>query len=257
MKKTFVTILSSDSYLVGVLVLFASLQKQSVKYPLLVLISRNVSNDSLFQLKKNGINFKNIPEIQNPHIKDSNHIFNSAFDKLNIFNLIEFDKIVYIDADILVVDNIDELFESPSISAVNSGGGLPNTMHWTQLNAGMLVIKPNQKMYHDMISKVSLLPSKDGSDQGFLQSYFPDWENEIILHLDQGYNMFSGFLNQFHHLFFYDFAAKTPRKVIKMIHFWGDNKPWIRGREAIIHLYGLEAFANTLWWKTYDQIFPF
>lgn len=235
--------------------MWASLQKQSVKYPLLVLISRYVSNGSLLQLKKNGINFQNIIEIQNPNIKDQNHIYHSVFDKLNIFNLTEFDKIVYIDADILVVDNIDELFDAPSMSAVNSGGELPNLSHWTQLNSGMLVVKPNKEIYNDMVSKINILPSKDDGDQGFLQLYFSDWESKESLHLDQGYNMFSGFLNQFHHLFFYDFTEERPHKVIKMIHFWGNHKPWIRGRKIINQLDGLEAYANHLWWKTYDQVY--
>ncbi len=254
MKNVYVSILSSDSYLVGLLVMWASLQKQSPKFSFLVLISREVSEKTLHLLKRIDINFMKIPEIKNPHITDTNHIFNSAFDKLNVFNLIKFQKIVYIDADILVVDNIDELFDAPSMSAVNSGGELPSKKDWKQLNAGMLVIEPSTEIFNDMLSKINTLPSKDGSDQGFLHSYFYDWENISSLHLDQGYNMFSGFLNEFHSRLQYDFKEKKPTKTIKMIHFWSDYKPWIRGRKFIDKLNGLESYSNFLWWKTYDEM---
>ncbi|MFN3850390.1 MAG: glycosyltransferase family 8 protein [Spirosomataceae bacterium] len=255
--KTYVTLLTADSYLAGVLVLWASLKKCNSQYPFLVLVSGNVSRRVIRRLEKLNIDCKVVPSLKNPHLRDENHAFYTVFDKLNIYRLTEYEKIVYIDADILVVDNIDELFDKPNGSAVNSGGLLPNFKHWTHLNSGVLVVEPDQSIFEDMVAQIGKLPSEDGGDQGFLQSYFYNWPHQKHLHLDQGYNMFSGFLNHFNDLFGYDFRQKKPERIIKAIHFWADFKPWVRGRDATQNLYGLEAEANLLWWQLHDEVLDY
>ena len=42
---------------------------------------------------------------------------NSGYTKLHIWDMTEYDKVVYIDADVLVLENVDELFDRPSPAA--------------------------------------------------------------------------------------------------------------------------------------------
>jgi len=43
--------------------------------------------------------------------------FFSRYTKLSIWTLTEYSKIVYVDSDMIALQNVDELFERPSLSA--------------------------------------------------------------------------------------------------------------------------------------------
>jgi hypothetical protein len=64
-----------------------------------------------------------------------------VFDKLLVFSLCEFRKIVFIDSDVLVLRNIDELFDKPHMSAVIADIG-PGREQVVDLNAGLMVLEP-------------------------------------------------------------------------------------------------------------------
>ena len=53
---TYVACLCTDNYLSGVLVLYESLRKTNPKYPFLCLVSSNVSDATIDELKKRNIN---------------------------------------------------------------------------------------------------------------------------------------------------------------------------------------------------------
>lgn len=55
-----------------------------------------------------------------------------SYTKLQIWNLVQFQKVVFIDADTLVVQNVDDLFNHPSIAAA------PDVFPPDKFNAGVL-----------------------------------------------------------------------------------------------------------------------
>ena len=76
--------------------------------------------------------------------------------KLKIFNLTNFDKIVLIDTDTYITQNIDEIFDYPSGSM--SDHQIDNTP-----NAGVLVVEPNVDCYNQFLK---------AKDNGYKQGYF-------------------------------------------------------------------------------------
>lgn len=58
-----------------------------------------------------GIKFISHVENRNKQKLQNRPWFNTTFSKLHVFGLTEFDKIVYLDADLLLLSNIDELFD--------------------------------------------------------------------------------------------------------------------------------------------------
>eukprot|EP00963_Diacronema_lutheri_P009620 scaffold868_cov351-Pavlova_lutheri.AAC.11 len=62
------------------------------------------------------------------------------YSKLNVFRLYKFSKIVYLDADTLVLRNIDELFYRPSLSAA------PDVVPPDNFNTGVMVIRPSEQL---------------------------------------------------------------------------------------------------------------
>jgi glycogenin len=268
----FVSILTTDDYLDGILVLKHSLAKTNAKYPFVLLVTPNISPKVLAALSSHQIDYITIEGIENPvSVADSRlKRWNFTYSKLNLFGLEQFDKIVYLDADMLILQNIDDLFEKPHMSAVDMGEKLPELATWNRLNTGLLVIEPSVEVFNDMLSKVGKIEKKvaSPSDEDFLQAYYPDWANQKQLHLDSGYNMFSYYWKRYHQLYGYNFSSD--RKPIKIVHYIGEDKPWklynsysemsvFQSAYQFLrnfkypHLRHLQK-ANQLWFKQYGEL---
>lgn len=122
-KQTYVTLISTDDFTIGAVMLYLFLKKVKTKYPFLVLCGDKVSNKSIKILDKYNIQYKKLSEHMNVNTSDINkdayHArWSNTFDKLLIWTLTEFDKIVYLDCDMQVIKNLDYLFDSPHMSAV-------------------------------------------------------------------------------------------------------------------------------------------
>jgi hypothetical protein len=231
---SYITVLSTDSYLEGVIVLYHSLMRTQPKYPFLVLTTPNLSDLTYQTLNQHGIHYRPIEPIKlDTTIHAAEQHWEWSYSKLQIFNQAQFDKLVYLDADMLICENIDELFAKPHMSAVNAGGMLPENATWTQLNSGLMVIEPSFSLYDDMMSRLSSLYNPAGGDQDVIQAYYPDWPDRPELHLDHGYNIFHTHLDRYQQLF--DYRIKSQTNPVKVIHFIGEHKPWLIKSEITQH----------------------
>ncbi|WP_227174109.1 glycosyltransferase [Thomasclavelia ramosa] len=122
----YLTVLNSEDYLPGVIVLSQCLRNKCNK-PFYVMISESLSLAARNKLDNNQIsyfienenpllNFDCIENIKNS--KSRSHWGNTFF-KLQIFGLITFKKIVFLDSDMLIKSNLDSLFNLPHLSAVS------------------------------------------------------------------------------------------------------------------------------------------
>ena len=149
--KTFLSVLSTNDYLPGALVINKCLQLVDSQYPFTILITPNISENSINILKKNNIQIK---LIQNIYLKNFNNNTNIhwyfTFSKLNIFSQVEFEKIVYLDLDMIVTENLDHLFNNRHFSAVNSGGFIHKD--WVDLNSGLIVFEPSLDIYNSLLN---------------------------------------------------------------------------------------------------------
>ncbi len=231
--KTFVTLISSDAYLPGVIALNHSLKKHQSQYPLFAIITPDVSAESRDLLSKIGVQTKEVDIInvplnilkKSPNFDSEKKRFLGTYTKFHIFNLVEFEKIVYVDADMMVYQNIDELFDAPNWSSVVMGGKLPQH-DWRNLNSGLLVLIPDNESFKEIKKNIPYVYSYDGGDQGFLQTTFWVWRTIAGLQLDDKYNMFTGFLDQYHALFDYDLPHYNPANPVSVVHYCGPEKPW-------------------------------
>lgn len=67
--------------------------------------------------------------------------------------------VVYLDADTIVVKNIDDLFKCVKFCA--------NLKHSERLNSGVMVVEPSQTVFNDMISKIKTTASYTGGKINF------------------------------------------------------------------------------------------
>ena len=111
-KKCWATLLTCPSYLPGVILLNHSLLKHKSQYPLLILTTPSFPQTCIAVLDALGIQHRRIEPLypeQQGHFLASQ--FEDTWTKLRVFELVEYETIVLLDADMLVRRNMDELFE--------------------------------------------------------------------------------------------------------------------------------------------------
>ena len=81
-----------------------------------------------------------------------------------------------------------------------------------------MVIKPDLGTFEDLMNKKDILPSYDGSDQGFLNEYFSTW-HKLDIKYNSGKRIYS------------EQREKWDKIDKHIIHFVG-GKPWLGGEKG-------------------------
>lgn len=273
-KRSYITVLSTDNYIDGVLILAKSLSEVKSSYSLLVIASPILKSETYKKLEEAGIEYKiDTRDIQLPVLtEEKNERFglehwNYSFMKLCIFDKIDYEKLIYLDADMMICENIDDLFECPNMSAVIAGGRHENNKHWTKLNSGLMVIEPKDGLFNEFLEilpKVGIEHDTFG-DQEVIQDYFTDWEEKTELHLDDKYNMFVSYADYYGRKYNYGYKGygtsgsnQNPEIEIAVAHFIEAKKPWMYTRlEYIIKLSKLfikGSFMGLRMWMDYRRL---
>ncbi|XP_066455337.1 glycogenin-1 [Eleutherodactylus coqui] len=253
----FVTLATNDSYAKGALVLGSSLRKNTSK-KLVMLITPQVS-DSMRKVLNKVYDVVRLVDVLDS--EDSAHLalmerpeLGVTLTKLHCWTLTEYTKCVFMDADILVLENIDDLFEREELSAAPDPG-------WPDcFNSGVFVFQPSLDTYNQLLQLAREKGSFDGGDQGLLNTFFSTWSTkDIHKHLPFIYNLSSV------SIYSYVPAFKAFGASAKVVHFLGKVKPWnytydsktrtVKGDvhdQTVTH----PEFLN-LWWDTYtSRILP-
>lgn len=219
-REAFVTLATNDTYALGCLVLGNSLrQRAQTTRKLVVMITPGVSQPMRNQLARV---FDMIYDVNLLDSRDAANLqllgrpdLSVTFTKLHCWRLTMFDKAVFLDADTLVLQNVDELFDREELSAAPDAG-------WPDcFNSGVFVFRPSEETYDSLLKFAMSQGSFDGGDQGLLNMYFRDWATkDIARHLPFIYNVVS-------QAFYSYLPAFTQFKdSVKIVHFIGATKPW-------------------------------
>ncbi|MEY8771180.1 glycosyltransferase family 8 protein [Erwinia sp. ACCC 02193] len=268
--KAWATLLTQPGYLVGVSALNRSLKKSGSRYSLVVMVTENIDAQSRQILEQEGCLVREVQPIS-PDSSLAQHYANARFSevwtKLAAWQLTEFKRIVFLDADMLVVQNMDELFAltlaKESIAACHACRCNPNKIpsypkNWTPencfysycrgvdhteqpdevdnyLNGGFLVLTPDRAVYDDMLQKLAEV--KDLSRYLFAeQDFLNDYYHQRWRPLPYIYNALKTL--PFQH------SAMWHLPEVKNIHYIID-KPWERQPNPDDRYYSL----NKMWWE--------
>jgi alpha-N-acetylglucosamine transferase len=149
-----------------------------------------------------------------PFIKGEKPAFHTPLDnfaKLRLWQLAGYEKIVFLDADVLVLRNIDRLFSYPEFSAA------PNVYEsladFHRLNSGVFVASPSEAIFSAMLEELDRPgASWRRTDQTFLQEFFPDWHGLPV------------FFNMLQYVWF-NLPELWDWKSISVLHYQYE-KPW-------------------------------
>lgn len=191
---------------------------QSV-YDYVIPVSR-VRND-----RSNNLSLMNRPDLH------------SAFTKISLWRQTQFRKIVYIDADVVAYRAPDELFDLPYAFAAAPDIGWPDIF-----NTGVMVLTPNQGDYYALTALAERGVSFDGADQGLLNMYFQNNHHRLSFN----YNVTPSAHYQ------YTPAYMHFQSSINMVHFIGNDKPWLQGRKSMTGNAPYDEIVGR-WWAVYDR----
>ncbi|KAL6115552.1 gyg2 [Pungitius sinensis] len=242
--EAFVTLATTDSYCKGAIVVARSLQRHGTTRSTVVMVTPNLSQQSRLALEDV---FDEVITVDGMDSDDHFHLYllgrpdlGITFTKIHCWTLIQYSKCVFLDADTLVLCNVDELFERDELSA-SPDPGWPDCF-----NSGVFVFRPSLRTHSGLLEHALQHGSFDGGDQGLLNSFFSSWPTEdISKHLPFVYNLsgssFYSYLPGFR-----QFGHNT-----KVVHFVGAVKPWSsRSQRDESSSHTMEQFVS-LWWKEY------
>lgn len=217
-KKTYITLLSSDDYLPSVLVLNESLKRVNSLYPLTVAVTRDLSESTISALRKFKINIEFIDRFTldseefSVFLKNKPQILNTL-SKVELFKLTNYDKLVYLDSDSIILKNIDDLFKYPDGSATHLEIGVSAAVD-DKAFSGLMVFNPSYHPYKYYKTLMSVLNLLDGDLIAGL--WYPVRSNP-------DYRIPPEYFACYHRLSMY------PNE-IKGVHFINEWKPWLNDR---------------------------
>jgi len=146
---------------------------------------------------------------------------------------------VFLDADTVVLQNVDDLFERPEFAAA------PDFFLPDRFNSGVMVLEPSAERLAKMVTELATAESYDGGDQGFLNTHFANWyAKPVEQRLPIGYNM-AHFIYQFLHG--HPSTRERLEREVKILHFLV-QKPW-RARSML-------TGASAIWWSKFFDAHP-
>ena len=250
-REAFVTMVTSDAYVVGALVLAYSLRKAGTSRRLVCMVTSSLAADSVAVLREvyevrfvapmDSGDAKNLRLLGRPEL-------GPTFTKLQLWGFTDLDKVVFLDADMLILKNIDDLFAREELSACADVG-------WPDcFNSGLFVARPSLDTLGALVELARAQGSFDGGDQGLLNTFFSTWstgpsERRIPFLYNLTFNSCYG----------YKPAFERHRDQVRAVHFIGATKPWnfnrfsdgqvaARGDGAAVHIEYVQA-----WWDLHDE----
>jgi len=251
--QAWVTLATNDSYCLGAVVLANSLKRTGTTRKIVIMITPKTISKSMLELL--DLTFDEVVNVEKYDSEDAAHLallerpeLGITFTKLHCWKLVQYTKCVFLDADTMVVQNSDELFDREEFSAAPDAG-------WPDcFNSGVFVFVPSHETFAAIMEHAAEEGSFDGGDQGLLNTFYSEWATkDIHKHLPFLYNMVATAT------YTYLPAFKKFGDRVKIVHFIGVSKPWHAAFDAATgqpvprqaeDRHALKHLQN--WWQIYQ-----
>ncbi|GAB5586846.1 glycogenin glucosyltransferase [Umbelopsis nana] len=168
--------------------------------------------------------------------------------KIALWQLIQYEKVVYLDPDVLPLRSIDELFDLEELSAAPDIG-------WPDwFNTSVFVATPNMDTYAELKQITEEDRVLDAGDQGLLNEYFHDWATSgPTYRIPFTYNILPSAI------YSYAPALREFGNDIAIVRFPENERPWqwMRFQDGRVFPRGSASPTSVemvqLWWDTWDK----
>lgn len=274
-RRGYVTFLAGNGdYVKGVVGLAKGLRKVKSAYPLVVAMLPDVPEEHRDILRAQGCIIREIEPIYPPEnlVQFAMAYYVINYSKLRIWNFLDYSKMVYLDADIQVFDNIDHLLDDTedgyfyavmdcfcektwSHSPQHSIGycqQCPEKVTWPAemgsppalyFNAGMFVFEPSRSTYENLLHTLRMTPPTPFAEQDLLNMFF----QKIYKPIPMAYNLVLAML------------WRHPENVgelekVKVVHYCAaGSKPWrYTGKEVNMDREDIKMLVSK-WWDIYND----
>ncbi|KAI8608706.1 nucleotide-diphospho-sugar transferase [Chytriomyces sp. MP71] len=191
-RNAYASLCFGDTTIDGTLVLFTGLRSVAARADF-VAMTHNLSATGLARLSRHGIRIVPVQPLhadrfymtskKSASIEERDAIL---WTKLRAWELTDYDKVIMMDADLLVLENVDELFLMPEVAASalihvsekisffksSEYGMVPGNKvnrqsreaslleGWSGLNSGVTVLKPSNETFSKLLSELSIIPNR-------------------------------------------------------------------------------------------------
>ncbi|KAI4369351.1 hypothetical protein MLD38_017799 [Melastoma candidum] len=248
------------------------LRKSQSRYPLVVAILPDVPEEHRQMLLDQGCVVREIEPVYPPanqtQFAMAYYVIN--YSKLRIWEFVEYDKMIYLDGDIQVFENIDHLFDMPDgyfyavidcfcektwshtpQYKIGYCQQCPDKVQWDPklgarpapyFNAGMFVYEPNLSTYRDLLRTLEITAPTPFAEQDFLNMYFSD----KYVPIPNIYNLVLA--NLWRH------PENVQLEKVKVVHYCAaGSKPWrYTGKEENMDRDDIKELVKK-WWEIYED----
>ncbi|ESQ29449.1 hypothetical protein EUTSA_v10023585mg [Eutrema salsugineum] len=272
-RRAYVTFLAGNGdYVKGVVGLAKGLRKVKSAYPLVVAMLPDVPEEHRDILRSQGCVLREIEPVYPPdnQVEFAMAYYVLNYSKLRIWNFEEYSKMIYLDADIQVFENIDNLFDMPdgyfyavmdcfcektwSHSPQYSIGycqQCPEKVTWPEnmesppplyFNAGMFVFEPSPLTYESLLQTLEITPPSPFAEQDFLNMFFEKVYKPIPL------------VNNLVLAMLWRHPENVELERVKVVHYCAaGSKPWrYTGEEANMDREDIKMLVDK-WWDVYND----
>jgi hypothetical protein len=163
-------------HLCGVVAVAGALRRLKSLYPLVVLTNTSNFPDgtSLTEsLRRLNVILLPVYEVDMP-VKHQKRLmyqhWKIAYWKLQIWNLVQFEKLIWLDSDTILFRNIDWIFQRPWMWAQRDDWFCQLNM--TKVCSGIMLLYPNASDFQGMIQHAEVMDDLTDGDQQLISSYF-------------------------------------------------------------------------------------
>ncbi|KAJ4964821.1 hypothetical protein NE237_016670 [Protea cynaroides] len=247
-REAYATILhSAHVYVCGAIAAAQSIRMVGSTRDLVILVDDTISEHHRGGLEAAGWKIRIIQRIRNP--KAEPEAYNEwNYSKFRLWQLTDYDKVIFIDADLLILRNIDFLFGMPEITAIGNNA--------TLFNSGVMVIEPSNCTFNLLMDHINEIESYNGGDQGYLNEIFT-WWHRIPKHMNFLKHFWIGDEEDKKQMKTRLFGADPP--ILYVLHYLG-LKPWLcfRDYDCNWNVDILQEFASDVahrrWWMVHDAM---
>lgn len=183
--------------------------------PFVVLVTHEIEKAARERLRKDGAIVVEVPRLTAGWLKPLQQNWRDAMTKLRLWELVDFERVVFIDADTTLAQPLDDVFTDPATEEQTTSANGPKPE--TTINAPSTYVFAGNALHHTPFGIKAISPEHQARQLRHLSANFFVLKPDVNL-----LRYYASFLQSPG-----SFSAMAPEEsLLNMAHDWDHNMPW-------------------------------